>query len=83
MIGPEGQQSGAVSPGESYGEMGVLSRHKRFVGIQAIEPSTALCLHRRHLRGLAGEKQEIYIKILEPAVDLLSHRLTGSQHTRP
>lgn len=50
-------------------------------GTEAIEPSTALCLSRRKLRSLVGDRQAIYVKILETAVDILSHRLTERDHT--
>lgn len=75
-----GRQTGTAGPGQSYGEMGVLTGHKRFVTLHALETSTALCLRRWHLRNLVGERQAIYVKILETAVDILSHRLTESQH---
>jgi hypothetical protein len=47
-----------------------------------VEQSTVLCLSRRQLRGSIGERESIYVKILETAIDILSHRLTHTIHTR-
>ncbi len=82
IVDAEGQEIGQVSPGEVFGEMGVLTGHTRFAGIEAIEPSTALSLSGRALRSMVGEHQGIYVKILETAVDILSHRLTHTEHSR-
>ena len=60
----------------------LLTGHKRFAGIVALEQSTVLCLSRRQLRGSIGERESIYVKILETAIDILSHRLTHTIHTR-
>jgi len=79
---PDCVELNQVKPGEVSGEMGVLTGHKRFAGITALEQSTALCLSRRQLRGLIGERESIYVKILETAVDILSPRLTNTSHVR-
>ena len=76
----KGGHSSTVGPGQSYGEMGVLTGHKRFVTMHALETSTALRLRRSQLHNLVGERPAIYVKILEAVVDILSHRLTESRH---
>ena len=42
----EGLLIGQVLPGASFGEMACLTGHTRFVGFEAVEPSTALSLSR-------------------------------------
>ena len=82
VIDAEKQEIGQVSPGEVFGEMSVLTGHARFAGIEAVEASTALSLSGRTLWSMVGEHQGIYVKILETAVDILSHRLTHTGHSR-
>ena len=66
---------GQVLPGASFGEMACLTGHKRFVGFEAVEPSTALSLSRVSLRGLIGSLPNLYVKILETTIELLAHRV--------
>ena len=47
VVNAEGQEIGQVSPDEVFGEMGVLTGHIRFAGIEAVEPPTALSLADR------------------------------------
>ena len=74
----EGQVIGEVLPGASFGEMACLSGSPRFVGFQAIEPSTALLLKRSALRGLIGSNPHLYVRILEMTIGILGHRVTRS-----
>lgn len=76
----QGSQIAEVLPGALFGEMGCLTEHPRFVGITSTEASIALSLNRGRLRRLATEGPQLYIKILENAVDVLSHRLTNTEH---
>ena len=46
-----GDVVGRVLPGASFGEMACLTGHERFVGFEAVQDSTALCLTRDSLRG--------------------------------
>ena len=46
----DGKLIGQVLPGASFGEMACLTGNKRFVGFEAVEPSTALSLSRSALR---------------------------------
>lgn len=83
VVDSEGGHLNDVAPGQVFGEMGVLTGHKRFAGIVALEDSTALSLKRLDLRALIHREPVVYCTILETAVDILSHRLTHTQHRRP
>ena len=72
----EGELIGQVLPGASFGEMACLTGHKRFVGFEAVEPSTALSLARTALRGLITSQPGLYVKILETTIELLAHRVS-------
>ncbi len=72
---PEGQLIGEVCPGGSFGEMACLSGSSRFVGFQAVEPSTALSLLRSSLRGLIGSQPLLYVRILEMTIKVLALRI--------
>ncbi len=72
----DGKLVGQVLPGASFGEMACLTGNKRFVGFEAVEPSTALCLSRNALRGLIGSLPGLYVKILETTIELLAHRVS-------
>ena len=74
----DGKLIGQVLPGASFGEMACLTGHRRFVGFEAVEPSTALSLSRVSLRGLIDSLPDLYVKILETTIELLAHRVTRS-----
>ena len=71
-----GEIVGQVLPGASFGEMACLTGHDRFVGFEAVEPSTALSLSRQSLRGLIAEQPARYVKILETTIELHANRVT-------
>lgn len=73
VIDQEGRLIGEVRPGASFGEMACLSDSPRFVGFQAIEPSTALSLSRVSLRSLIGNNPHLYVRILETTIKVLAH----------
>ena len=70
------QVIGEVLPGASFGEMACLSGSPRFVGFQAVEPSTALCLTRRALRSLVNGNPKLYVHVLEMTIKVLAERIT-------
>lgn len=72
----EGQVIGQVLPGASFGEMACLTGRGRFVGFEAVEASTALCLSRQSLHGLIESQPALYVKILETTIELLAHRVS-------
>lgn len=71
-----GDVVGQVLPGASFGEMACLTGNERFVGFEAVESSTVLCLTRDSLRGLIARRPTLYVKILETTIELLAHRVT-------
>jgi CRP/FNR family transcriptional regulator len=72
---PQGRLIGEVCPGGSFGEMACLSGSPRFVGFQAVEPSTALSLLRSSLRGLIGSQPLLYVRILKMTIKVLALRI--------
>ena len=56
--------------------MACLTGHDRFVGVEAVEPSTALSLSRQSLRGLIAEQPAFYVKILKTTIELHANRVT-------
>ena len=77
----DGKMICQVLPGASFGEMACLPRHQRFVGFQAVEPSTALSLSRKSLQELGDTIPRLYLKILETTIELLAHRISRSANT--
>ena len=77
----EGTLIGQVLPGASFGEMACLTGNKRFVGFDAVEPSTALSLTRSALRSLISSQPGLYVKILETTIELLAHRVSRTSAT--
>ncbi len=75
VVDDDGKVIGQVLPGASFGEMACLTGNKRFVGFEAVEDSTSLCLSRQALHGLIDKKPELYVKILETTIELLAHRV--------
>ncbi len=72
----DGKLISQVLPGTSFGEMACLTGHGRFVGFEAVEPSTALSLSHASLRGLIDSLPNLYVKILETSIELLGHRVS-------
>lgn len=79
VIDSEARLIGEVLPGASFGEMACLSGSPRFVGFQAVEPSTALSLSRESLRSLIGSKPILYVKILEMTIKVLANRVSRTR----
>ncbi len=75
------QVLGEILPGFSVGEMGFLTGHCRLVHTDAVIKSTGLAMSKTDFDELMKKDREMYIKILENAVDLLAHRLTGTSHS--
>jgi CRP-like cAMP-binding protein len=80
ITSPEGMDIAEVLPGASFGEMGLITGHPRFVGVRASKPSIALSITHLAVRQLKAENKDLMIKILENIVDLLAHRLTHTKH---
>ena len=72
----DGDVVGMVLPGASFGEMACLTGHDRYVGFEAVEPSTSLSLSRTGLRSLISRQPALYVKILETTIELLAQRVT-------
>ena len=70
-----GQDLAEILPGNSIGEMGVFTDHRRSATIVAVEKSLALSMEKRLLDALLKEDIGMRASILANVVDLLADRL--------
>ncbi len=69
---------GEVVPGESVGEVGLISGEPRSAGIQAIRDSLLIRIDRRTFEGLAERDPTLVIKLAGNVVKLLQRRTSAT-----
>jgi len=69
-----------LTAGTTLGEMSSLNGHPRFRSVRATRDITALSLGRHELKQLWDRCPEVYRQIIENALDILAHRLSGTEH---
>jgi CRP-like cAMP-binding protein len=73
-----GQKLGGVQPGQSTGEMGVFTGHRRSATVAAEKDSAGLLIKKDVLNGLMHQDRDLTIRILENVVELLAERLADA-----
>jgi len=74
---------GEVVPGDSVGEVGLISGEPRSAGIQAIRDSLLIRIDRRTFEGLAERDPTLVIKLAGNVVKLLQRRTSATPKTCP
>jgi len=77
-VSRDGRDLAEIAPGNSIGEMGVFTNHRRSATIVAVEKSLALSMEKKLLTVLLREGLGMRASILQNVVDLLSDRLAGA-----
>lgn len=78
VLSATGQPLGEVMPGNSTGEMGVFTGHKRSATIVAMDDCAALAVTRNMLYDIMNQDHHMKSIILENVVNELSRRLAES-----
>jgi CRP-like cAMP-binding protein len=77
-VSREGKDLAEIEPGNSIGEMGVFTNHRRSATIVAVEKSLALSMEKRFLDAMLKEDVGMRASKLQNVVDLLSERLADA-----
>ena len=77
-VSSDGKDLAEISPGNSIGEMGVFTNHRRSATIVAVEKSLALSMEKKLLDALLRDDLGMRASILQNVVDLLADRLAGA-----
>ena len=79
-ISSSGTILGEIQPGDTTGEMGLLTGRKRVAIVQALELSRGFTIGRSDLWSLLKSDDTLRIKVLENMVGILCKRIEGANH---
>ena len=77
-VSQEGKDLAEITPGNSIGEMGVFTNHRRSATIVAVDKSLALSVEKSLLDALLKENLGMRASVLQNVVDLLADRLADA-----
>ena len=78
VVGNTGELLAEISPGASVGEMGVFTGEPRSADIVAAENSRGIAITKAELGKLLDMNPDLYIKLLNNLVAILSNRLVNA-----
>jgi len=79
-ISSSGTILGEIQPGDTTGEMGLLTGRKRVATVQALEPSRGFTIGRSDLWSVLKSDDTLRIKVLENMVGILCKRIEGANN---
>ena len=75
VTGDTGEVFATIGSGNAVGEMGLFTGEPRSANIVAVENSAGLVIRKQELIVLLSNNREIYVKLLNNVINLLSERL--------
>ena len=75
VTGPAGEVFATIGSGNAIGEMGLFTGQPRSANIVAVENSACLVIRKQELIVLLSNNREMYVKLLNNVINLLSERL--------